>query len=47
MRPITVSVGPLTTAATNNIRTAVSGGILIVAIVIAAWPYRSRLRIVK
>ena len=30
-----------------NIRSAVSGAVLIVAIVAAAWPYRSRLRIVK
>ena len=39
--------GLLIAGVSVNIRSAVSGGILIVAIVAAAWPYRSRLRIVK
>lgn len=39
--------GLLIAGVSVNIRTAVSGGILIVAIVAAAWPYRSRLRIMK
>lgn len=39
--------GLLISGVSVNIRTAVSGVILIVAIVVAAWPYRSRLRIVK
>ena len=39
--------GLLIAGVTNNIRSAVSGAVLIVAIVAAAWPYRSRLRIVK
>ncbi len=30
-----------------NVQSAVSGGVLVVAIVVAAWPYRSRLRIMK
>jgi ribose transport system permease protein len=39
--------GLLIAGVSVNIRSAVSGGILIVAIVAAAWPYRSRLRIVE
>lgn len=39
--------GLLIAGVSVNIRSAVSGGILIVAIVAAAWPYRSRLRIMK
>jgi ribose transport system permease protein len=39
--------GLLISGVSVNIRSAVSGGVLIVAIVAAAWPYRSRLRIVK
>lgn len=30
-----------------NVQSAVSGGVLVVAIVVASWPYRSRLRIMK
>lgn len=30
-----------------NVQSAVSGGVLVVAIIMAAWPYRSRLRITK
>lgn len=30
-----------------NVQSAVSGGVLVVAIIMAAWPYRSRLRIMK
>jgi len=30
-----------------NVQSAVSGGVLVLAITVAAWPYRSRLRIMK
>ena len=30
-----------------NVQTAVSGGVLVLAIVAASWPHRSRLRIMK
>lgn len=39
--------GLILTGVSPNIQSAVSGGVLIVAIVAASWPNRSRLRIVK
>lgn len=39
--------GLIVSGVSNNLQSAVSGGILVVAIIIAAWPHRSRLRIVK
>ena len=39
--------GLILSGVSPNLQSAVSGGILVVAIVIAAWPYRSRLRIMK
>ncbi|MGE0819669.1 MAG: ABC transporter permease [Candidatus Nanopelagicales bacterium] len=39
--------GLILSGVSPNLQSAVSGGILVVAIVIAAWPHRSRLRIMK
>jgi len=39
--------GLILSGVSANLQSAVSGGILVVAIVIAAWPHRSRLRIMK
>ena len=43
----TLNNGLILTGVSPNIQSAVSGAVLIAAIVAAAWPYRSRLRIVK
>jgi ribose transport system permease protein len=43
----TLNNGLILSGVSPNVQSAVSGAVLIVAIVIAAWPYRSRLRIVK
>ena len=39
--------GLILSGVSPNVQSGVSGGILIIAIVAAAWPYRGRLRIVK
>lgn len=39
--------GLILSGVSPNVQTAVSGGVLIVAIVMASWPHRSRLRIMK
>jgi ribose transport system permease protein len=43
----TLNNGLILSGVSPNIQSAVSGAVLIAAIVAAAWPYRSRLRIVK
>jgi ribose transport system permease protein len=43
----TLNNGLILSGVSPNIQSAVSGAVLIAAIVVAAWPYRSRLRIVK
>ena len=39
--------GLILSGVSSNIQSGVSGAVLIVAIIVAAWPLRSRLRIVK
>jgi ribose transport system permease protein len=39
--------GLILSGVSSNIQVGVSGAVLIVAILVAAWPLRSRLRIVK
>ena len=43
----TLNNGLILSGVNPSIQSAVSGAVLIAAIVVAAWPYRSRLRIVK
>jgi ribose transport system permease protein len=42
-----INNGLIHSGVSPNVQTAVSGGVLIVAIVMASWPHRSRLRIMK
>lgn len=42
-----INNGLILSGVSPNVQSAVSGGVLVVAIIIAAWPYRSRLRIMK
>lgn len=42
-----INNGLIHSGVSPNVQSAVSGGVLVVAIVLAAWPYRSRLRISK
>lgn len=42
-----INNGLILSGVSPNVQSAVSGGVLVVAIVMAAWPHRSRLRIVK
>jgi ribose transport system permease protein len=44
---IVLNNGLILSGVSPNIQSAVSGAVLIIAIVAAAWPHRSRLRIVK
>lgn len=42
-----INNGLILSGVSPNVQSAVSGGVLVIAIIIAAWPYRSRLRIMK
>lgn len=42
-----INNGLIHSGVSPNVQSAVSGGVLVVAIIMAAWPYRSRLRIMK
>ena len=42
-----INNGLILSGVSPNVQSAVSGGVLVVAIVLAAWPHRSRLRIMK
>ena len=42
-----INNGLILSGVSPNVQSAVSGGVLVVAIVMAAWPHRSRLRIMK
>ena len=42
-----INNGLIHSGVSPNVQTAVSGGVLIVAIIMASWPHRSRLRIMK
>lgn len=42
-----INNGLIHSGVSPNVQTAVSGGVLVVAIVMASWPHRSRLRIMK
>lgn len=42
-----INNGLIHSGVSPNVQTAVSGGVLVVAIIMASWPHRSRLRIMK
>jgi ribose transport system permease protein len=42
-----INNGLIHSGVSPNVQSAVSGGVLVAAIIMAAWPYRSRLRITK